>query len=421
MKSKRINKIDLTYYYEKLTNGFKIYYLNIPNKKEYMVTLVTKYGSNNNKFSVNNKNYDKPLGIAHFLEHKNFEQESGEKPFEFFEKSGSMVNASTSFDYTAYYCAGTTNFKENLEYLLKFVSEPYYTDENVEKEQGIIAQELKMYNDNPEEILVRTLRESLYHENPRKYDIGGTVDTIKKITKEDLYDCYNTFYSPNNMYLVITGNFDRDEAHNIIMNSNYAKKENVEFKIPEINEKDKVVVTNKIITGDIAIDKLIIGIKINRDTLGDIEDKQKRLYIKIIEHLLFGRTSEFLEEAHINNLFTYFDSYTTKVDNFTILELNAITEDKNKLLKMIENTLNNIKIDKSSFERMKKVILADYIKGSESVEGMNYDLMMDELEAGEIEDNYYERIKSLDYKTLINILNKIDFTNKSVIIMEKNN
>ena len=421
MKSKKINKIDLTYYYEKLINKFKIYYLNIPNKKEYMVTLVTKYGSNNNKFSVNNKNYDKPLGIAHFLEHKNFEQESGEKPFEFFEKSGSMVNASTSFDYTAYYCAGTTNFKENLEYLLKFVSEPYYTDENVEKEQGIIAQELKMYNDNPEEILVRTLRESLYHENPRKYDIGGTVDTIKKITKEDLYDCYNTFYSPNNMYLVITGNFDRDEAHNIIMNSNYAKKENVEFKIPEINEKDKVVVTNKIITGDIAIDKLIIGIKINRDTLGDIEDKQKRLYIKIIEHLLFGRTSEFLEEAHINNLFTYFDSYTTKVDNFTILELNAITEDKNKLLKIIENTLNNIKIDKSSFERMKKVILADYIKGSESVEGMNYDLMMDELEAGEIEDNYYERIKSLDYKTLINILNKIDFTNKSVIIMEKNN
>ena len=421
MKSKKINKIDLTYYYEELSNGFKVYYLNIPNKKEYMITLVTKYGSNNNKFSVNNKDYDKPLGIAHFLEHKNFEQESGEKPFEFFEKSGSMVNASTSFDYTAYYCAGTTNFKENLEYLLKFVSEPYYTDENVEKEQGIIAQELKMYNDNPEEILVRTLRESLYHENPRKYDIGGTVDTIKKITKEDLYDCYNTFYSPNNMYLVITGNFDRDEAHNIIMNSNYAKKENVEFKIPEINEKDKVVVTNKIITGDIAIDKLIIGIKINRDTLGDIEDKQKRLYIKIIEHLLFGRTSEFLEEAHINNLFTYFDSYTTKVDNFTILELNAITEDKNKLLKMIENTLNNIKIDKSSFERMKKVILADYIKGSESVEGMNYDLMMDELEAGEIEDNYYERIKSLDYKTLINILNKIDFTNKSVIIMEKNN
>ena len=421
MKSKKINKIDLTYYYEELSNGFKIYYLNIPNKKEYMVTLVTKYGSNNNKFSVNNKNYDKPLGIAHFLEHKNFEQESGEKPFEFFEKSGSMVNASTSFDYTAYYCAGTTNFKENLEYLLKFVSEPYYTDENVEKEQGIIAQELKMYNDNPEEILVRTLRESLFHENPRKYDIGGTVDTIKEITKQDLYDCYNTFYSPNNMYLVITGNFDRDEAHNIIMNSNYAKKENVEFKIPEINEKDKVVVTNKIITGDIAIDKLIIGIKINRDTLGDIEDKQKRLYIKIIEHLLFGRTSEFLEEAHINNLFTYFDSYTTKVDNFTILELNAITEDKNKLLKIIENTLNNIKIDKSSFERMKKVILADYIKGSESVEGMNYDLMMDELEAGEIEDNYYERIKSLDYQTLINILNKIDFTNKSVIIMEKNN
>ena len=421
MKSKKINKIDLTYYYEELSNGFKVYYLNIPNKKEYMITLVTKYGSNNNKFSVNNKDYDKPLGIAHFLEHKNFEQESGEKPFEFFEESGSMVNASTSFDYTAYYCAGTTKFNENLEYLLKFVSEPYYTNENVEKEQGIIAQELKMYNDNPEEILVRTLRESLFHENPRKYDIGGTVDTIKEITKDYLYDCYNTFYSPNNMYLVITGNFDRDEAHNIIMKSNYAKKDNVEFKIPKINEKDKVVVNNKTISGDIEIDKLLIGIKINRDYLGEIEDKQKRLYIKIIENLIFGRTSEFLEEAHLNNLFTYFDSFTTKVDNFTILELNAITKDKDKLLKMIEDTLNNINIDESSFERIKKVILADYIKGSESVEGMNYDLMMDELESGEIEDNYYDRIKKLDYKSLIDILNRIDFTNKSVIIMEKNN
>ncbi len=421
MISKKINKIDLTYYYEQLSNGFKIYYLNVPNKKEYMVTLVTKYGSNNNEFNVNNKAYKKPLGIAHFLEHKNFEQESGEKPFEFYEKSGSMVNASTSFDYTAYYCAGTTNFKENLEYLLKFVSEPYYTDENVEKEQGIIAQELKMYNDNPEEILVRTLRESVFHNKPVKYDIGGTVDTIKEITKEDLYDCYNTFYSPNNMYLVITGNFDKDEAHNIIMKSNYATKNNVEFKLPEIKENDKVVVKNKTITGDIAVDKLLIGIKINRDTLGKTDDKEKRLYIKIIENLLFGRTSEFLEEAHLNNLFTYFEQYTSKVDNYTVLILNAITTEKDKLLKKIEQTLENIKIDESSFERIKKVLLADYIKGSESVEEMNFDLMMDELENEEIEDNYYETVKNLDYSTLLNILNKIDFTNKSVIIMEKNN
>ena len=278
-----------------------------------------------------------------------------------------------------------------------------------------------MYNDNPEEILVRTLRESVFHNKPVKYDIGGTVDTIKEITKEDLYDCYNTFYSPNNMYLVITGNFDKDEAHNIIMKSNYATKNNVEFKLPEIKENDKVVVKNKTITGDIAVDKLLIGIKINRDTLGKTDDKEKRLYIKIIENLLFGRTSEFLEEAHLNNLFTYFEQYTSKVDNYTVLILNAITTEKDKLLKKIEQTLENIKIDESSFERIKKVLLADYIKGSESVEEMNFDLMMDELENEEIEDNYYETVKNLDYSTLLNILNKIDFTNKSVIIMEKNN
>ena len=421
MKSKKIDKIDLTYYYEELSNGFKIYYLNVPNKKEYMVSLITKYGSNNNEFVVNNKEYKKPLGIAHFLEHKNFEQASGDKPFEFYEKSGSLVNASTSFDYTAYYCEGTTNFKENLEYLLKFVSEPYYTDDNVLKEQGIIAQEIKMYNDNPEEILVRTLRESLFENHPRKYDIGGTVDTIKEITKEDLYDCYNTFYSPNNMFLVITGNFDKEEAHDIIIKSNYAKKENVVFKLPEIKEKDEVVVKNKTITGDVAVPKLLIGIKINRNKLPKIDDREKRLYIKIIENQLFGRTSEFLEEAHLKNLFTFFESFTVKVDNFTILEINAITNEKEKLLKMIEDRLKNIKIDESSFDRLKKVIIADYIKGSESVEGINYDIMLDELEEGRIEDKYYDIVKNLDYATLNKIIEKIDFTNKSVIIMEKNN
>jgi len=145
MEKINLEGLDQDVYKEELDNGLEIYLVPYTNKKNYYITYATRFGSDVLEFSVNDKKYKPPLGIAHFLEHKMFEQEDGEDPFTFFSKSGTDSNASTSFDSTQYLCYGTNNFKENLRYLLSFVNNPFYTEENVNKEKGIIAEEIKMY------------------------------------------------------------------------------------------------------------------------------------------------------------------------------------------------------------------------------------------------------------------------------------
>jgi len=195
MKEIELKGLDVTLYTEKFDNDLDIYLLPLKNKKNYFISYATHFGSDVLSFTDNeDKTHTPPLGIAHFLEHKMFEQESGEDPFTFFSQSGTDSNASTSYDNTQYICSGTKKFRENLRYLIKFVNSPYYTDENVEKEKGIIAEEIKMYADIPDYKLELKLRECLYKNSPRRIDIAGTVQEINKITKEDLYDCYNSFY-----------------------------------------------------------------------------------------------------------------------------------------------------------------------------------------------------------------------------------
>ena len=204
MKEIKLKGLDLTSYVETLDNGLEVIYVPFKDKKNYFVSYATRYGSETTTFipAGSKEEIKVPDGIAHFLEHKMFEQEDGVDPFSYFSESGTGANASTSFDNTQYIFYGTKNFEDNLRFLLKYVNEPYYTDENVEKEKGIIAEELKMYEDMPDWQCETKLREAVYKVHPRRVDIGGTVEEIMKITKEDLYTCYNNFYSPNNMFLL---------------------------------------------------------------------------------------------------------------------------------------------------------------------------------------------------------------------------
>ena len=162
----------------------------------------TKYGSVNTKFkTAGDSGYTVvPEGIAHFLEHKLFENEDCDV-FELYAKTGASANAYTSFDKTCYLFSCSENYKESLDILLSFVQAPYFTQETVEKEQGIIAQEIKMCNDNPGNRVFYNMLRCLYHEHPVKIDIAGTVESIQKIDADLLYKCYNTFYNLHNMVL----------------------------------------------------------------------------------------------------------------------------------------------------------------------------------------------------------------------------
>ena len=245
----QMNKLELIgtdtfVYHETLNNGLNVYLIPYKNKNNYFMSYFTKFGSINLEFVPigEEKMIKVPEGIAHFLEHKMFEQEDGVVPFEFFSKSGTGCNASTGFKATRYIVYGTNNLKENLEYLIKYINSPYFTDENVEKEKGIIAEEIKMYDDNPDWVLTEEMEKAVFCVHPIRNDIAGYINTIKDITKEQLYSCYNTFYQPNNMGLVIGGNFEPEKIMEIIKNNEHlkCKTDTGNIKIKSIDEPLKV-------------------------------------------------------------------------------------------------------------------------------------------------------------------------------------
>ena len=170
----------------------------------------TRYGSIDNAFAVGDGDYKEvPAGIAHFLEHKLFESEEGDA-FALYAKTGASANAYTSFDRTAYLFSCTDKFDQSIEILINLVTKPYFTAQTVAKEQGIIGQEIRMYDDDPEWRVYFNLLGALFHNHPIKVDIAGTVESISEITAETLYNCYNAFYNLNNMVLAVAGNFDID-------------------------------------------------------------------------------------------------------------------------------------------------------------------------------------------------------------------
>ena len=219
MKKIVMNKIDETIYYEKLENGMDVYLYSKDNWNNNYVTFTTRFGSIYNEFVPIDK--DKmikvPYGVAHFLEHKVFAQEEDPQPETFFASSGTICNAYTTFKNTTYLFSGPNELKKNINYLLDYVQSPYFTEDNVESEKGIITQEIHMCDDNISDVMYEHIRKNVFHNNNFKDSVIGTVQDINKITKDTLYTCYNTFYHPSNMFLVVCGNFKKEEILNAII------------------------------------------------------------------------------------------------------------------------------------------------------------------------------------------------------------
>ena len=171
----------------------------------------TNFGSLNNHFIANGREITVPDGTAHYLEHKLFESEEGDA-FTQYAKTGALANAYTSFEKTCYLFSCTERFGESLEILIDLIQSPYFTPETVAKEQGIIGQEIKMYDDSADWRVMMNLHQAMYHNHPINIDIAGTVETIAGITPEILYDCYNSYYNLNNMVMCIAGNVSPDEV-----------------------------------------------------------------------------------------------------------------------------------------------------------------------------------------------------------------
>lgn len=421
MKEIELSKLDMTLYYDKLKNGLEVYLLPYDNKKNYYMSYATRYGSETTTFipAGEEEEVSVPLGIAHFLEHKMFEQEDGVDPFTYFSESGTGANAMTFFDYTQYICYGTKKFEDNLEYLIKYVNSPYYTDQNVEKEKGIIAEELKMYADIPDYQLDNYLRQNVYHKHPRRIDIGGSVEEIYKITKEDLYTCYNSFYSPNNMFILIVGGFDKDKAYEIIKKSLEDIDNRGKAKTSKISEPKEVRCEYKEVSSNISVPKIAVGLKICDRTLGKYNIFDLDLYIQMISTILFGSSSSFRERVRNKKLINNFYTEVETIDGFHTLYIMSSSEEPDELIKEIKDELGNVKINKNDFERIKKVWIANEVKMIDDVDSTVNNLYDDIIRYKEVIGDKVDRIRGLDFDIMNEIVEKINFNNIAVVKMNK--
>ena len=425
MKKITLNVINEDIIFEKLDNGLEVYLYNKPSAKNNYVTFTTKYGSIYKDFVPfdQDKMISVPNGIAHFLEHKVFVQKEDPQVMDFYAENGAMCNAFTTFKNTTYLFSGPNKLEENLEFLLDYVQDLYLTEENVESEKGIIGQEIKMCDDRPSDNLYELVRKSAFYHNNYKNSIIGTKEEVNSITKELLETCYNTFYHPSNMVLIVTGKFDVDKLLDLIK-KNQDKKEFREFKkikIKEVNEPDKVVNKNIIEKIDTNISKASYNIKIPVKGI-NMSKRKIHLYLYLLFSCLFDETSNFDEDLKKDNIIT--SSVYVNIlncDSHILVSLINETDNYKELFKKIDNQLNNINILKKDFERKKKVLVSNEIFAFEDIENVN-DIILDNiLFTGSVEDNLIGIINSLDMEEFKDFINQVNLKNYTTVVLERQN
>lgn len=421
MIANRFNGLDLDVFYEKLDNGLEVFLIPYKNRKNYYIEYGVKYGAKINEFisTTTNRKTKTPKGVAHFLEHKMFEQEDGIDPFSFFSTSGSDANALTSYDTTSYTLEGIKNIEENLEYLLNYVNSPYFTDKNVDKEKGIIIEELNMYKDQPENKLYEESNKALFVKHPMRDDIGGTPQSVRKITKEILYDCYNTFYQPSNMFLIVAGCFDLKKVEKVIKNNKLLKSKNSNKEIKVFNSNEPVNVNKKekeIKIENMVIPKTMLCIKSQMKPLYGIEKYKYELSLNILLYILFGMSSDFKEEIYDNKLSTVFYNSSSIVDNLLIIEFLSETNYPYELKEKTLECLKNTKIQVEDVERVKKVKISLEVINSDKPHQVLNSIIKDLVDYDSVIYNKIDLIRNITIDDIEKVRKDLMIDNYSFVV-----
>lgn len=424
MKVKKIplSKLDINVYYEKLNNGLEVFIVPKNNVNNIYATYSTKYGSNQNDFVPigKNKMITVPLGIAHFLEHQLFTQEDGTDVMSFYSERGADVNANTNKLKTTYLFAGPGFFEENLEFLLDYVEKPYFTEKSVEKEKGIIEQEIKMYQDKPYTRLYEGITYNAFHNHPIKYPIIGTIESINKITKDDLYTCYNTFYHPSNMFLVITGNVNPDKTVEIIKaHEGKRKLEQVKpIKLKTYDEPDTVCKKSEEINLNVTIPKACIAFKLNIEKIKNVPKDEISTYLQILFSLKLGTTSEFCENLKEEQLITSFiDTSIIETDKHALVYAAAESKNPKEFIKMVRRELSNLSISEEELERKKRAYISEIIYASDKIVRINYKIMDDIVKYNRLVNNDIEIIENYNIAEMEEIIKSINLENYTTYIV----
>jgi predicted Zn-dependent peptidase len=375
MHKKTYNHIDETIYSKKLDNGLTVLLLPKKEMSKTYALFTTDYGSIDQSFVPigEQEAITVPEGIAHFLEHKLFEKEDRDV-FADFGKLGASPNAYTSFTKTAYLFSATNRIEENVKTLIDFVQDPYFSEASVEKEKGIIAQEIKMYDDQPDWQSFMGTVKAMFKHHPVNIDIAGTVDSIRSVTKDDLYTCYYTFYHPENMTLFITGNFNEETMMELIEENQdkkeFKKMDDIIRKFPD--EPKQVAVKENKITMPVSIPKCTIGIKESTETLkGAAYLKKDLLQDMVLDHY-FSKGGSFYHQLYNEKLIDasfYFESNLEGNFGYTLIGTN--TKHPGQFAERIKQLLlstNTEVFNEDDFSRMKKKKIGRLLRAMNSLE-----------------------------------------------------
>lgn len=415
IKEVRNELLNEKYYDIDHPSGLKILVMPKENYSSTYAIFATKYGSIDTMIQMSDGSFKEiPEGTAHFLEHKLFESEDLDA-FERFAKTGASANAYTSFERTGYLFSCSANFKKNLEILLDFVQNPYFTQATVEKEQGIIGQEIDMYKDAPDwEVMFNCLR-TMYHNLPVRIDIAGTQESIAQITAKTLYGCYDNFYNLHNMVLAVAGNADVDE---IVEVADKVLKP-VEGKMAQrkvIDEPEEVIdsyIEEKL---SIATPQFMFGFKESWDT--PERTTKEEISMEILLDMISGQSSELYKRLFdgklINNSFgfEYFTGF-----GYSCVLFAGESNDPKKVAEEIVGEIGRFRetgFDETAFERTKKKLYGRMIMGMNDIEGLANNMAVSYF-AGEDVFTDFEIFKTVTLDDVNDIFKKTLDENRSVL------
>ncbi len=362
MNITRYKAVNETLYEEVLPNGLTVRVVPRPRFRRSFAVFATDYGGADQRFSLGEEWIDTPAGIAHYLEHKMFDTADG-NALNILAASGAQPNAFTSSDITAYYFDCTDRFQPNLEQLLSFVSVPYFTDESVEKERGIIGQEIGMVEDSPGFQVYIRLMQALYHHSPVNSSVAGTVESIARITAKDLYDCHKAFYAPSNMALAVVGNVDPEQVIETaarLLPENKAPKPVVDYGRAE-PELPKAQYTE--LSMEVSSPQFMIGAKVRPELSGRAHLRQKHVG-NLALTALFGRASKFYSTLYAKNLLTNFDIDFDYAAGTGTLCLSGESENPQAVLEQVLSAADGVRkhgLDREKFQRVKNASLGSLI------------------------------------------------------------
>lgn len=389
MESIRYEHLQETLYYEVMDNGLHVYILPKPGFQKTYATFATKYGSVDNHFQVEGQAEVKvPDGIAHFLEHKMFEEPTGDI-FATFASHGASANAFTSFDQTVYLFSATEYVNENIQTLVAFVQNPYFTDQNVEKEKGIIGQEIDMYADNPDWRVYFGLIEAMYQKHPVHIDIAGTVESIRTITKEMLYECYNTFYHPSNMLLFVVGGVDPQEVIDMVRSNQEQKDYKPQGSIQRFFEPEPEQVGEARREAKLAVSlpKCLFGFKETDVGLTGEQLLRRDMTTQLMMDLLFGSSTRLFQKLYDEDLIS--DSFGHEYNSSPQYAFSAIggdTKDPDQLLARIREEVDAIVekgFESTDFERARKKKIGGYLRMLNSPENIAHEFTRQQFRGGD--------------------------------------